>query len=75
MDEGTKEHFRWKFYSLTMLLNLVVLLFAFAVISFYLAPQAFRIPFAVIFLVIAFVLIIYVRGKYRETRSWLDKQT
>jgi NADH:ubiquinone oxidoreductase subunit 3 (subunit A) len=75
MDEDTKERFRWKFYSLVILFNLVVLFFAFAIISYFMAPQAIRLPLAVIFLATAFVMLVYSRRKYRETRSWLDEQT
>ncbi|MDD1720074.1 MAG: hypothetical protein LUQ25_08450 [Methanoregulaceae archaeon] len=73
MEEGTKERFRWKFYSLTILLNLFVLLIALAVISYVIAPPAFRIALPIILLAIAGILGLHFVRKYREARRWLDE--
>lgn len=43
MDEKTKERFKWKFYSLAIHLNLVILLAAVAVIGFFLAPKPYNL--------------------------------
>lgn len=74
MDTATKERFKWKFYRLAMLLNLVILLVAVGVIAFFTAPADYRIPSFLILMVAAIVMGIYFWGKYRETRKWLEEQ-
>lgn len=74
MDTATKERFKWKFYSLTILLNLIVLLVAFAVIAFFKAPTEYRTPFFLILLLAAIMVGIVFWGRYRETRKWLEEQ-
>jgi hypothetical protein len=74
MDTATKEQFKWKFYRLAMLLNLIVLLIAAGVIAFFIAPEDYKIPAFLILLIVAFMAGIYFRGKYRETKEWLDEQ-
>ncbi len=74
MDTATKEQFKWKFYRLAMLLNLVVLLIAAGVIAFFIAPADYRIPSFLMLLTAAIISGIYFRSKYRETREWLEEQ-
>jgi amino acid transporter len=74
MDTATKEQFKWKFYRLAMLLNLIVLLIAAGVIAFFIAPEDYKIPAFLILFIMAFMAGIYFRGKYRETKEWLDEQ-
>jgi len=74
MDTATKERFKWKFYSLTILLNLIVLLVAIAVITFFKAPTEYQIPFFLILLLAAIMVGIVFWGRYRETRKWLEEQ-
>ncbi len=75
MDEAKKERFRWKFYTLTILLNVIVILIACSVVSFFMAPQLLRLPLAIVLLVAAVILAFFFRKKYGETRSWLDENT
>jgi len=73
MDNLTKQRFKWKFYKLTVLLNVIVLLAALALILAFLAPPAFRLALSAAFIVLALVTGLYFRKKYLETKEWLDK--
>jgi cell division protein FtsW (lipid II flippase) len=74
MDAKAKEQFRWKFYSLALQLNAIILLVALAVLAFFLAPMEFRYPAVALLLVCAAVLSFVFRTKYLATRAWLDEQ-
>jgi MFS superfamily sulfate permease-like transporter len=74
MDAKAKEQFRWKFYSLALQLNAIILLVALAVLAFFLFPLPFRYPAVALMIVIAAVLSYLFRKKYTETRAWLDEQ-
>ncbi len=74
MDAKAKELFRWKFYSLALQLNAIILLVALAVLAFFLAPPAWRYPAAGILLVCAGALTLVFRKKYAGTKAWLDEQ-
>jgi uncharacterized membrane protein len=74
MDAKAKEQFRWKFYSLAIQLNAIVLLVAVSVLSFFLLPIEFRYTVVVILLIAAGVLAFFFRKKYYETKAWLDEQ-
>jgi amino acid transporter len=75
MDESKKERFRWRFYSLSVILNLIVLLIAIAVISAFRAPTALAAPVVLILVGISIVLIVYFIRSYRATREWLNENT
>jgi hypothetical protein len=74
MDAKAKEQFRWKFYSLALQLNAIILLVALGVLSFFLVPVQYRYPAVAILLGAAAVLTFLFRKKYTETRAWLDEQ-
>ena len=74
MDEVAKGRFKWKFYKLTVLLNLVVLFIALAVILAVIGPAKYRIPVAVIFPLGAAFLSIYLLRQYKSTKKWLEEQ-
>lgn len=74
MDAQAKEQFRWKFYSLALQLNAIILLVALAVIALFLAPVQFRYPAVAVLLASAFVLGFFFRKKYLQTKAWLDEQ-
>ena len=74
MDAQAKEQFRWKFYSLALQLNAIILLVALAIIALFLAPVQFRYPAVVIFLASAVVLGFFFRRKYFIPKAWLDEQ-
>ncbi len=75
MDPATKDKFKWKFYRLQLLINIVVILIAVAVISLFLAPEKLRIPAAVILLLAAIVLGFFTWKRYKETKAWLEEQS
>ncbi len=74
MDEVAKGRFRWKFYKLTIILNLIVLFVALAVILAVIGPASYRIPAPLILLVGAAVLSRYLVGQYKATKQWLEEQ-
>jgi len=74
MDAQAKEQFRWKFYSLALQLNAIILLVALAVLAFFLVPLQFRYAAVAILLGVAGVLTWFFRKKYSETKAWLDEQ-
>ncbi len=74
MDEKTKERFKWKFYSLAIHLNLVILLAAVAVIGFFLAPKPYNLAITAVIFVIVILLSLYFAKRYRATKKWLDEQ-
>ncbi len=73
MDEPTKERFKWKFYKLAVVLNLIVILIAVGFIALFKAPQGFAIPLALIFFILAAISGYYFRNGYRATKTWLDE--
>ncbi len=75
MDPATKERFRWKFYRLQVLMNIVVLLFAVGVIALFLAPENFQIPVFLILVLAALILAVYTGRSYRETKKWLEEKS
>jgi hypothetical protein len=74
MDPATKERFRWKFYRLQIMINLIILLSAVGVIVLFLAPVAVRIPAFIILILAALILALYTLARYRETKVWLEEQ-
>ena len=74
MDAKAKEQFRWKFYSLALQLNAIILLGALAVLALFLAPVPFRSPAVAILLIAAAVLGYSFQKKYYLTKAWLDEQ-
>lgn len=73
MDEPTKERFKWKFYKLAVILNIIVILVAVGFVALFKAPQGFAIPLALIFFVLAVILGYYFRKGYHTTKAWLDE--
>jgi hypothetical protein len=74
MDAKAKEQFRWKFYSLALQLNAIILLVALAVLSFFLVPVQYRYPVVVIMVAAAGMLTYNFWKKYTATKAWLDEQ-
>jgi nitrogen fixation-related uncharacterized protein len=75
MDPASKERFKWKFYRLAVLLNIIIILVAIGVIAFFGAPSDYRIPLFVISILAAVALSMYFWRRYRETKTWLKEQT
>jgi hypothetical protein len=75
MDPATKESFRWKFYRLQIMINIVILLVAAAFMVLFLAPEEYRIPGFIGLILSATILALYTRNRYRVTKAWLEEQT
>jgi FlaA1/EpsC-like NDP-sugar epimerase len=71
MEEKVKEQFKLKFYSLTILLNVIVLVAAGIVIALFLVPVPFKYYLPPVLLVIDLVMIYVFIKKYRGTKQWL----
>ena len=72
MDEKSKAQFRWKFYRLTVELNIIVLLVAMSIPVFFIIHSPYTVPFVLGMLALALVLFIDFYKKYQETKAWLD---
>jgi len=72
MDEKAKAQFRWKFYRLTVELNIIILLIAMSIPVFIIIQSPVTIPLIIIMLAVALVLLLDFIKKYRETKAWLD---
>jgi O-antigen/teichoic acid export membrane protein len=75
MDPATKESFRWKFYRLQIMINIVIFLVAAAFIVLFLAAEEYRIPAFIGLILAAIILALYTRNRYRVTKAWLEEQT
>jgi hypothetical protein len=74
MDQATKEQFKWKFYRLVVMLNVIILLVAIGIIALFKAPGAYRIPVFLLLVLSASGFTIYFWTQYRSTHEWLKKQ-
>jgi len=72
MDEQTKTQFKWKFYRLTIELNIIVLLVAVSVLAFFIVHSPYTVPLICGLLILAFVIALDFFRKYHETKAWLD---
>jgi len=73
MDDATKERFKWKFYKLTLLLNVVILGYALAVIALFMG-RAYALPLFGMLVVVSSVLAIVFMQQYRREKAWLMAQ-
>ena len=73
MDDATRERFKWKFYKLTLLLNVVILFYALAVIALFMG-RGYALPLFGLFLVAASVLAFVFMKLYRKDKAWLMAQ-
>ncbi len=73
MEEKVKEQFKYKFYSLTILLNVIILVAAVIVIALFLVPVPFKYYLPPVLLVIDLVMIYVFIKKYRVTKQWLSE--
>ena len=73
MEEKAKEQFKLKFYALTILLNVIILVAAYVVIALFLAPVPFKYYLPPALLVLDLVMIYVFIKKYRDTKQWLSK--
>ena len=73
MDEDAKDKFKWKFYRLTLQLNVIVLLVALSVIGYFFLPVPYRLPIIAVMFILAVVLSVNFRMSYLKTKAWLDE--
>ena len=72
-DENTKTQFKWKFYRLTVELNIIILLVAISVLIFFLIHSPYTVPCIVGMLALALVISLDFKKKYQETKVWLNE--
>jgi hypothetical protein len=72
MDEQTKTLFKWKFYRLTVELNVIVLLVAASILIFFIVHSSYAVPLIGGMLVLALLIGVDFFRKYHETKAWLD---
>ena len=72
MDEKAKARFKWKFYRLTVELNIIILLVAISIPVFLLIHSPYTVPVIIGLLALALILSLDFIRKYRETKAWLD---
>jgi positive regulator of sigma E activity len=73
MDDATKERFKLKFYSLAVIINVIVLIIAGAVVVYLKGPPDLNEVLAVVLAAIAIVMAFFFVRRYRETKAWLDE--
>ena len=74
MEEDAKARFRWKFYGLTVELNIIVLLVALSVIVFFIVRSQYTPIAILVILILALVLSLDFVKRYRKTKAWLNAQ-
>ena len=72
MDETEKALFKWKFYRLTVELNIIVLLVAISIPFFLIIHSPYTVPVITGLLALALILSWDFIKKYRDTKVWLD---
>jgi Ca2+/Na+ antiporter len=72
MDENATAQFKWKFYRLTVELNIIVLLIAMSIPVFLIIRSPYTIQIVIGMLALALILLWDFMKKYRETKAWLD---
>ena len=74
MDEDAKTRFKWKFYLLTIQLNIIIFLVAVSVIVFFIFHSPYSVPLIIGILILALILSLDFFKKYKETKKWLGEQ-
>jgi cytochrome b subunit of formate dehydrogenase len=75
MDADTKVLFKWKFYRLTIELNIIIMLVAASVLVFFIVRSRYTMALVAGMLVLAFMVSVDFIRKYRETKAWLDENS
>jgi ABC-type transport system involved in cytochrome bd biosynthesis fused ATPase/permease subunit len=73
MDEEAKTTFKWKFYRLTIQLNIILLLVAISVIVFFIIHSPYSVPLIFGMLILALILSWDFFNRYRKTKKWLEE--
>jgi ABC-type transport system involved in cytochrome bd biosynthesis fused ATPase/permease subunit len=74
MEEDAKTRFKWKFYRLTIELNIIILLVAMSIIVFFIFHSPYSVPIIIGMLILALIISLDFYKKYKETKKWLDEQ-
>jgi hypothetical protein len=74
MEEDAKNRFKYKFYRLTIELNIIILLVAMSIIVFFIVHSPYSVPIIIGMLILVLILSLDFFKKYKETKRWLDKQ-
>jgi len=75
MEEDAKNRFKYKFYRLTIQLNIIIFLVAISVMIFFIVQSPYSVPIIIGMLILALILSLDFFKKYKETKKWLDEQT
>ncbi|MDD3573624.1 hypothetical protein [Methanospirillum sp.] len=75
MDDSSKEQFKWRFWHLTVILNGIVVFIALIPIAYFIFPEEYRVPGAVISLILAIITAVIFTKNYYKTKTWLSEQT
>jgi putative effector of murein hydrolase LrgA (UPF0299 family) len=74
MDEDAKTRFKWKFYRLTIQLNIIIFLVAVSVIVFFIFQSPYSVPLIIGMLILVLILSLDFFKKFKETKKWLAEQ-
>jgi hypothetical protein len=74
MEEDAKNRFRYKFYRLTIQLNIIIFLVAISVMVFFIIHSPYSVPIIIGMLILALILSLDFIKKYKETKKWLEEQ-
>ncbi|TAJ45454.1 hypothetical protein [Methanofollis fontis] len=72
MEERDRQIFKGKFWKLTIILNVIIILVALAVGLFFKLPDPYGPPVAAALIIVDIPLIWYFRKDYYRTKAWLD---
>ncbi|HUT37815.1 MAG TPA: hypothetical protein VMW77_00765 [Methanoregula sp.] len=75
MDEDAKIQLKWKFYRLTIQLNIILLLVAVSVMVFFIFHSLYSVLIIIGMLIAALILSLDFLKKYKETKKWLYEQS
>jgi len=75
MEEDAKNQFKYKFYRLTIQLNIIIFLVAISVMVFFIVHSPYSVPLIIGMLILALILSLDFLKKYKETKKWLGEQT
>jgi len=73
MDEETAKTYKMKYFMLTIMLNVIVLLVAGAILAFVFFESGYIMT--AVMLAAAVLLTLSFRKRYYKTKAWLDEQT
>lgn len=72
MEDADKQVFKWRFWKLTIVLNIIIILVALAIGLFFKLPPPAGPAVAAALILVDLPLIWYFRKDYYRTKAWLD---